>query len=52
MAQVVLLLLSWLQYKLYVSLGHCVVAEDPPEKDRLQLLNAVSRRLFLATKIM
>lgn len=30
-----------MQYKLYVSLGHCVVAEDPPEKDKLQLLNSV-----------
>lgn len=32
---------NYMQYKLYVSLGHCVVAEDPPEKDRLQLLNSV-----------
>lgn len=30
-----------LQYKLYVSLGNCVVAADPPQKERLQLLNTV-----------
>jgi hypothetical protein len=29
------------KYKLYVSLGNCVVAADPPQKERLQLLNAV-----------
>ena len=33
---------SGLQYKLYVSLGNCVVAADPPQKERLQLLNSVS----------
>lgn len=30
-----------LQYKLYVSLGNCVVLADPPQKDRLPLLNTV-----------
>ena len=30
------------KYKLFASLGHCVVSADPPKKDRLSLLNAVS----------
>jgi len=29
------------KYKLYVSLGNCVVLADPPQKDRLPLLNSV-----------
>lgn len=35
------------QYKLYVSLGNCVVAADPPQKDKLQLLNTVRPSLAL-----
>ena len=30
------------KYKLFASLGHCVVAADPPQKHRLPLLNTVS----------
>ena len=29
------------KYKLFASLGHCVVTADPPQKDRLSLLNTV-----------
>jgi len=32
------------KYKLFASLGHCVIAADPPQKDRLPLLNSVSDR--------
>ena len=30
------------KHKLFTSLGHCVVMADPPQKDRLNLLNTVS----------
>ena len=30
------------KYKLFASLGQCVVTADPPQKDRLNLLNTVS----------
>jgi hypothetical protein len=30
------------KYKLFASLGQCVITADPPQKDRLPLLNAVS----------
>ena len=29
------------KYKLYASLGQCVISADPPQKDRLNLLNTV-----------
>ena len=29
------------KYKLFASLGQCVVVADPPQKDRLNLLNTV-----------
>ncbi len=29
------------KYKLFASLGNCVVISDPPQKDRLPLLNSV-----------
>ena len=32
------------KYKLFASLGQCVVTADPPQKDRLSLLNTVSGR--------
>ena len=39
------------QYKLYVSLGNCVVMSDPPTKDRLPLLNTVSFVCSLPGKV-
>ena len=32
------------KYRLYASLGQCVIVSDPPQKDRLTLLNTVSVR--------
>lgn len=29
------------KYKLFASLGQCVITADPPQKDRLTLLNTV-----------
>jgi hypothetical protein len=37
-------------YKLYVSLGNCVVAADPPQKERLQLLNSVWKTVSKLTE--
>ena len=37
------------KYKLFASLGHCVVASDPPQKDRLPLLNSVSD-MYMCTR--
>ncbi|CAI8033056.1 VPS35 endosomal protein-sorting factor-like [Geodia barretti] len=38
------------KYKLYVSLGNCVVAADPPQKERLQLLNSVWKTVSKLTE--